>query len=103
MAAFPRVRDAAEHSTALRLHHADRSELHDLAAGHPEKVRELVNLRFAEAGENQAFPLDDRSPLEIITARPQLASPRDRYTYFPRHRRGARHRGWLVGRRHRGV
>src|SRR5690348_3325806 len=62
----------------------DRAELHDLATEHPEKVRELVNLWFAEAGDNGAFPLDDRSPLEIITTpRPQLASPRDRYTYFP--------------------
>ena len=62
----------------------DRAELHDLAAEHPEKVRELVNLWFAEAGQNDAFPLDDRSPLEIIlTPRPQLASPRERYTYFP--------------------
>ena len=49
----------------------DRAELHDLAAEHPEKVRELVNLWFAEAGANHAFPLDDRSPLEIIlTPRP---------------------------------
>jgi len=62
----------------------DRAELHDLAAEHPEKVRELVNLWFAEAGANEAFPLDDRSPLEIFTTpRPQLAPPRDRYTYFP--------------------
>ena len=62
----------------------DRSELHDLAAEHPEKVRELVNLWFAEAGDNQAFPLDDRSAIEIITTpRPQLAAPRDRYIYFP--------------------
>ncbi len=62
----------------------DRAELHDLAAEHPEKVRELVNLWYAEAGANDAFPLDDRSPLEIIlTPRPQLASPRERYTYFP--------------------
>ena len=62
----------------------DRSEVHDLAAEHPEKVRELVNLWFAEAGDNGAFPLDDRSALEIITTpRPQLASPRDRYAYFP--------------------
>src|SRR5208337_4751369 len=38
----------------------------------------------AEAGGNGAFPLDDRSPLEIIlTPRPQLASPRERYAYFP--------------------
>src|SRR6476660_4487353 len=62
----------------------DRSELHDLAAERPQKVRELVNLWFAEAGANDAFPLDDRSPLEIFTTpRPQLAPPRDRYTYFP--------------------
>ena len=62
----------------------DRAEIHDLAAEHPDKLRELVNLWFAEAGDNGAFPLDDRSPLEImITPRPQLASPRDRYAYFP--------------------
>jgi arylsulfatase A-like enzyme len=62
----------------------DRSELHNLADEHPEKVRELVNLWFAEAGDNGAFPLDDRSALEImLTQRPQLASPRDRYAYFP--------------------
>jgi hypothetical protein len=62
----------------------DRAELHDLAAEHPDKLRELVNLWFAEAGENGTFPLDDRSALEIIiTPRPQLAAPRDRYAYFP--------------------
>jgi len=62
----------------------DRSELHNLAAENREKVRELENLWFAQAGANDAFPLDDRSPLEIaLTDRPQLAAPRDRYTYFP--------------------
>jgi arylsulfatase len=62
----------------------DRSELHDLAAEQPDKLRELVNLWFAEAGANGAFPLDDRSALEILqTPRPQLASPRDRYVYYP--------------------
>ena len=62
----------------------DRSELHNLAAEHPDKVRELVNLWYAEAGANGAFPLDDRSALEImITPRPVLSPPRDRYVYFP--------------------
>ena len=62
----------------------DRAELHNLAAEHPEKVRELMNLWFAEAGRNQAFPLDDRSALEILlTPRPLLSPPRDRYIYFP--------------------
>ena len=62
----------------------DRSELHNLAGTHPEKVRELVNLWFAEAGANEGFPLDDRSALEIFIAkRPQLSAPRNRYVYFP--------------------
>ena len=62
----------------------DRAELHDLASEHPDKLRELINLWFSEAGANGAFPLDDRSPVEIITTpRPQLTSPRDRYRYFP--------------------
>jgi arylsulfatase len=62
----------------------DRSELHNLASEHPEKVRELVNLWFAEAGANGAFPLDDRSALEIfMTPRPVLSPPRDRYIYYP--------------------
>jgi arylsulfatase len=62
----------------------DRSELHNLAEEHPDKLRELVNLWYAEAGANNGFPLDDRSALEIFIAkRPQLSPPRNRYVYFP--------------------
>src|ERR1700734_2527776 len=62
----------------------DRAELHDLATENPEKLRELVALWFAEAGANAAFPLDDRTAVEILqTARPQLTASRSRYTYFP--------------------
>jgi arylsulfatase A-like enzyme len=62
----------------------DRAELQDLAAEHPDKLGELINLWFAEAGANGAFPLDDRSAVEILnTPRPRLASPRDRYIYYP--------------------
>ena len=62
----------------------DRNENHNLAAQHPDKVRELVNIWFSEAGANQAFPLDDRSALEILTTpRPQLSAPRHRYVYRP--------------------
>ena len=43
-----------------------------------------MNLWFSEAGANDAFPLDDRSALEImLTPRPVLSPPRDRYIYFP--------------------
>jgi arylsulfatase A-like enzyme len=62
----------------------DRAELNDLAAEHPDKLRELINVWFAEAGANGAFPLDDRSPVEIFaTPRPQLTAPRDTYVYHP--------------------
>ena len=75
----------------------DRSELHNLAAEHPEKVRELVNLWYAEAGANEGFPLDDRSALEIFVAqRPQLSAPREAATStsrttprFPRRRQSS--------------
>ena len=44
----------------------------------------LVNIWFSEAGANGAFPLDDRSVIEIVsTPRPQVSAPRDRYVYFP--------------------
>jgi arylsulfatase len=62
----------------------DRAEVHNLAAEQPDKLRELVNVWFAEAGANGAFPLDDRTPVEIMTTpRPQLTAPRNRYVYFP--------------------
>ncbi|MGW5188534.1 arylsulfatase [Kribbella sp. NPDC004138] len=62
----------------------DRSEVHDLAAEEPERLGELINLWYAEAGSNAAFPLDDRSALELLTTpRPVLAPPRNRYLYYP--------------------
>ena len=58
--------------------------MHDLAAQEPERLQELINLWYAEAGANGAFPLDDRGALEIIlTPRPLLSPPRNRYVYYP--------------------
>jgi arylsulfatase A-like enzyme len=74
------------HQDTWELYHTDtdRAELHNLAAEYPDRLGELINLWFAEAGANGAFPLDDRSALEIFnTPRPRLASPRDRYIYYP--------------------
>ena len=62
----------------------DRSECHNLAAQHPDKLQELINVWFYEAGKYQAFPLDDRSAVEILTTpRPQMTKPRERYVYYP--------------------
>ena len=67
----------------------DRSELHNLAAEQPDKLRELVNIWFSEAGANEAFPLDDRSAVEILTTpRPQLDRPAGPVRVLPRHRPG---------------
>jgi arylsulfatase len=74
------------HKDTWELYHTDidRSELHDLAGSEPDRLNELVSLWYAEAGANGAFPLDDRSALEIIlTPRPLLSQPRDRYVYYP--------------------
>ena len=69
----------------------DRSELHDLGEQEPERLREMVNLWYAEAGANGAFPLDDRGALEIIlTPRPVLSPARNRYVYYPGRGRRAR-------------
>ena len=36
------------------------TESHDLAAQYPEKLQELINLWFYEAGKHNGFPLEDR-------------------------------------------
>lgn len=62
----------------------DRSERHDLAAQHPDKVKELVATWFAVAGRHNGFPLDDRTALEIMTSdRPSISRLRDTYTFYP--------------------
>jgi arylsulfatase A-like enzyme len=44
----------------------DRAEANDLADQHPEKVKELVDLWFAEAGKYKVLPLCDLGLLEYI-------------------------------------
>ncbi|MDR2996793.1 MAG: arylsulfatase, partial [Microbacterium sp.] len=62
----------------------DRSESKDLAAEHPEKLKELIDLWFSEAERNNALPLDDRSARDQLTVeRPQAEPARTRYIYYP--------------------
>ncbi len=83
-------------SDTWELYHTDvdRSEVHNLAHEQPDKLRELINLWFAEAGANGAFPLDDRSALEILlTPRPLLSPDRRPVRLLPRCGRCARAAG----------
>jgi arylsulfatase len=63
---------------------SDRSQIHNLAADHPERLEELKGLWFYYAGIYKGLPLDDRTAREILaTPRPQPSEPRGRYVYYP--------------------
>ena len=62
----------------------DRAEAHDLAEQHPDKVKELVDLWFAEAKKYDVLPLNDLGVLDYIKYEFQAAVPKSGvYTYFP--------------------
>ncbi|MFE3223722.1 arylsulfatase [Nocardia sp. NPDC059228] len=62
----------------------DRSQMHDLAEVHPEKLEELKALWFSEAEKYNGMPLND---LDIVSAmvryRPTYAKGLDRAVYYP--------------------
>ncbi|WP_411966054.1 sulfatase-like hydrolase/transferase [Haloferax sp. YSMS24] len=61
----------------------DFSEAHDVAAEHPEKVLELAQLWWTEAGRYDVLPLDGRGVQRFAEWRPQPGKPRERYVYYP--------------------
>src|SRR3954447_12353759 len=62
----------------------DRAEAVDLAAEHPDKLKQLIEVWFQEAGKYDVLPLDDRPPWEIIAdVRPQTEPVRETYVYYP--------------------
>ena len=63
----------------------DFSEYDDLAASHPEKLKEMVDLWWAEAETHGVLPLDDRGAIQLFRAsmRPGLPSSRSRFVYYP--------------------
>jgi arylsulfatase A-like enzyme len=63
----------------------DFSESHDIAAQHPDKVKELQNLWWDEAKKYGVLPLDGRNLLASRSSRgqPGALSQRRIFTYFP--------------------
>ena len=63
---------------------ADRSQCHDLAGEHPDKLAELKALWFAEAGRYNGLPLADLNMLEtFMRFRPMLSAGLTTATYYP--------------------
>lgn len=63
---------------------ADFSESRDVAAEHPQKLAELVDLWWHEAERNGVMPLDDRTLVDIINFRqPNGLMARERITLYP--------------------
>ncbi len=62
----------------------DFSEAHNLAAEHPDKLRELIERWWAEAGKYDVMPLDDRRDL-LFKPSPKPGSIRAarRFTFYP--------------------
>jgi hypothetical protein len=87
-ATSPAAPDAWAHYSTQRweLFHTDEdpSECHDLADTEPEKLQELIQLWWAQAGQYGALPLENRNTIEVLTTdRPQLTKSRNRYVYYP--------------------
>jgi len=60
----------------------DFSEVHDLAADRPDKVRELLDLWWAEAGKYKVLPLDDSVVVRMLVPQPRVLEEREVYTYY---------------------
>lgn len=71
---------------AWELYHIDEdwSECHDLAAQRPDKLTELKERFWIEAGRYDVLPLDDRGfALRARVPRPGSPRARNRFTYYP--------------------
>jgi arylsulfatase len=61
----------------------DPTEARDIAAEHPDKLRELVALWWHEAEKYKVLPLDGSMQARLATVRPQTSTPRTRFVYYP--------------------
>ena len=59
----------------------DFSQSEDIAAKHPEKVKELKEMFIAEAKKYQVFPLDASVAARIVAPRPNITAGRSEFVY----------------------
>ncbi|HSA81957.1 MAG TPA: arylsulfatase [Geminicoccaceae bacterium] len=59
----------------------DWTQSDDLAAAHPDKLRELQQLFWVEAAKHQVLPLDASVATRLVAPRPNLTAGRTEFTY----------------------
>lgn len=60
----------------------DFTESRNVAADHPEKLREMVRRWYTEAGRYGVLPLATADMQRMDTERPTISRPRQRYVYY---------------------
>jgi arylsulfatase len=61
----------------------DFSEVHDVAAKYPEKLKEMQDLFLAEAKKFGVLPLDDRTQELRLEPKPDAPQSRNHFVYYP--------------------
>ena len=61
----------------------DPTESRDVAAEHPDRLRELIALWWEEAEKYKVLPLDGSLQARLQIERPQTSKPRQRFVYYP--------------------
>ena len=61
----------------------DWAENHDVAGKFRDKLIEMIATWYVEAGKYGVLPIDSRGTLRLAEPRPQIALPRNSYTYYP--------------------
>ncbi|XHR28618.1 MAG: arylsulfatase [Chthoniobacteraceae bacterium] len=59
----------------------DWTQSEDVAATHPDKLKELQQIFVEEANKNQVFPLNNSLVTRALTPRPSVTAGRDEFTY----------------------
>ncbi len=61
----------------------DPSEIHDLAAEHPDRLADLIERWWVEARRNQVLPLDNRVLHTLVNPKPDWRPPYLTTVYYP--------------------
>ena len=61
----------------------DPAENSNLAEQRRDKLIEMIAMWYVEAGKYNVLPIDGSAAVRLMTERPQIARPRDKYIYRP--------------------